>query len=101
MPPAAPLVYCIVLNYNGREVLAETLETLGAMTYPNFRVAVADNGSTDGSAAFVRERFPAVELIETGGNLGVTGGRNIAMKYAIDRGASTTTSRRTRSSSPS
>lgn len=87
MPPAAPLVYCIVLNYNGREVLGETLETLARMTYPNFRVAVADNGSSDGSIELVRGRFPDVELIENGGNLGVTGARNIAMKYAIDRGA--------------
>jgi GT2 family glycosyltransferase len=87
MPSPAPFVYCVVLNYNGREVLGETLETLLAMTYPNFRVAVADNGSTDGSVAFVRERFPPVEVIENGGNLGVTGGRNAAMRYAIGRGA--------------
>ena len=87
MSSPAPLVYCIVLNYNGRSVLGETLETLGAMTYPNFRVVVADNGSTDGSVALVKERFPRVEIIEIGGNLGVAGARNIAMKYAIDRGA--------------
>lgn len=87
MPPAAPLVHCVVLNFNGREVLGETLETLLAMTYPNFRVVLSDNGSTDGSVAFVRERFPSVEVIENGENLGVTGARNIAMKRAIERGA--------------
>ncbi len=87
MPPKAPFVYCVVLNYNGRAVLGETLETLGAMTYSNFRVVVADNGSTDGSVAFVREHFPGVEIIENGANLGVTGARNIAMTYAIGRGA--------------
>lgn len=83
----APLVWCVVLNYNGREVLGETLETLSAMTYPNFRLVLSDNGSTDGSVAFVRERFPAVEVIENGENLGVTGARNIAMRRALEAGA--------------
>ncbi len=87
MPARSPLVYCVVLNYNGRAVLGETLETLGAMTWPNFRVVVADNGSTDGSVAFVREKYPKIEIIENGENLGVTGARNIAMLHAISRGA--------------
>ncbi len=87
MPSPSPFVHCVVLNYNGRDVLGETLETLGAMTYPNFHIVVADNGSTDGSVAMVRERFPAVEVIENGENLGVTGARNIAMRRALAAGA--------------
>jgi GT2 family glycosyltransferase len=87
MSAPAPLVYCVVLNYNGSAVLGETLETLSAMTYPNFRLAVSDNGSTDGSVAFVRDRFPHVEIIENGSNLGVAGARNAAMTYAFGRGA--------------
>jgi GT2 family glycosyltransferase len=48
---------------------------------------MADNGSTDGSVRFVRERYPSVEIIENGENLGVAGARNIAMKRAFEKGA--------------
>ena len=87
MPQQFPLVYCNVLTLNGRDVLAETLDTIRAMTYPNFRVLVVDNGSTDGSQQFLKERYPRVHLIENGENLGVTGGRNVGMKYALEHGA--------------
>jgi len=82
-----PPVCCVVLNYNGREVLPETLTSLEAMNYPNFSVMVADNGSTDGSVAYVRERHPDVEVLEIGENLGVTGARNMAMEKALAGGA--------------
>ena len=47
-----------------------------------FEVVLVDNASTDGSAAFVRERFPAVRVIESGQNLGFTGGNNLIAKAA-------------------
>jgi len=84
---AAPPVTCVVLNYNGREVLPETLTSLSAMAYPNFRVMVVDNGSTDGSVDYIRKSHPGVEIIENGENLGVTGARNVAMRRAIEGGA--------------
>ncbi len=82
-----PPVCCVVLNFNGREVLPDTMESLRAMTYPNFRVMMVDNGSTDGSVAYVREHHPSVEIVEIGENLGVTGARNVAMRRAIGGGA--------------
>ena len=87
MSGETPLVYVVVLTLNGKHVLGETLDTILAMSYPQFRLLVVDNGSTDGTVAFVRERYPAVELLENGENLGVTGGRNAGMRYALDHGA--------------
>ncbi len=82
-----PLVYAIVLNMNGRELLAETLDSVLKMTYTNLRIVVVDNGSGDGSQQMVRERFPGVVLIENGTNLGFGGGNNVGMRYALQHSA--------------
>jgi hypothetical protein len=49
------------------------------MTWPNFSVSVVDNGSTDGSQDFVRRKYPKVELIEIGANLGFSRALNLAI----------------------
>jgi GT2 family glycosyltransferase len=73
-----------VLNLNGRDLLAETLESMAGMKYPAVQTLVVDNGSNDGSQEMVRERFPAVRLIENGENLGFGGGNNVGMKLALE-----------------
>ncbi len=78
-----PLVCAVVLNLNGKVLLAETLESMSKMTYPNLRTLVVDNGSNDGSQQMVRERFPGVTLIENGTNLGFGGGNNVGMRDAL------------------
>ncbi|KAA3661690.1 MAG: glycosyltransferase family 2 protein [Calditrichaeota bacterium] len=86
-PSHSPLVYCIVLNLNGLSVIEEALSSIQKMTYANFRTLVVDNGSSDGSPGFIRERFPDIELLETGRNLGFGGGNNVGMEYALNNGA--------------
>ena len=83
----SPLVFCIILNLNGRDDLLETLASVLSIAYSDFRVVVVDNGSTDGSQEAVRSRFPGVTLIDTGENLGFGGGNNVGMQYALDQGA--------------
>jgi GT2 family glycosyltransferase len=46
-------------------------------------VIVVDNGSADGSAALVHERYPQVRLIENGRNLGFAGGCNVGLRAAL------------------
>jgi GT2 family glycosyltransferase len=41
---------------------------------------LVDNGSTDGSADAIRQRFPDVRIIEAGSNLGFAGGNNLALR---------------------
>lgn len=83
----SPLVYCVILNLDGRDVLVETVETVERMVYSNFRVVVVDNGSRDGSQEMVRSRFATVTLIENGKNLGFGGGNNVGLQYALEQGA--------------
>lgn len=87
MTAEVPLVYCLVLNLNGRELLRETLDSVQQMMYPNFRVVVIDNGSNDGSQEMVRSGYPSATLIENGTNLGFGEGNNVGMKYALEQGA--------------
>ena len=84
---SAPKVSIIVLNWNGREDTLECLESLRAVAYPCFDVMVVDNGSHDGSVAAIRQRFPNVDVTETGENLGYAGGNNVGIKLALSRGA--------------
>ena len=82
-----PKVFVITLNWNGKKWLNDCLSSVLAMDYPNFEVAVVDNGSTDGSVEFIRERFPEAHVLETGRNLGYARGFNVGLEYAAAQGA--------------
>lgn len=72
----------VVLSYNGREDTLAALESLRGI-----ETVVVDNGSSDGTAEAVAERFSEVELIRTGVNLGFAGGNNVGIRRVLDRGA--------------
>ncbi|MDP8214247.1 MAG: glycosyltransferase family 2 protein [Candidatus Euphemobacter frigidus] len=77
------LVSVIVLTCNGREHLEECLNALKAQTYPRREVILVINGSEDGSAEFVRERFgDFARIIELPENIGYTGGNNAGLRDA-------------------
>jgi GT2 family glycosyltransferase len=80
-------VVIIVLNWNGLADTLKCLESLVCLDYPDYKVVVVDNGSTDGSPAHIRERFPDVALIENGENLGFAGGNNVGLRWALGQGA--------------
>jgi GT2 family glycosyltransferase len=80
-------VSVIVLNWNGRDDTIACVESLKAVEYPNFVTLVVDNGSTDGSVTAIRRRFPEVEVIETGCNLGFAEGNNVGIRLALERGS--------------
>jgi GT2 family glycosyltransferase len=84
---ALPSVWVIVLSYNGREVLRRCLESLGELTYPRLQILVVDNGSNDGTEAMVRSTFSGIDFLQTGANLGYTGGNNRGVERAIAAGA--------------
>ncbi|MCP4536078.1 MAG: glycosyltransferase family 2 protein [Chloroflexi bacterium] len=83
-----PSVTIIILNWNG---LADTLACLESLAHLDnadaCEILVVDNGSTDGSPPVIRERFPSVTLIEVEENLGFTGGNNVGMQWALERGS--------------
>jgi GT2 family glycosyltransferase len=76
-PGPDPRVAVVVITHQRREELLLAVARLLALP-ERPHVVVVDNGSTDGTAAAVRERFPAVELIASPENLGAVG-RNVGV----------------------
>src|SRR6478752_5374072 len=72
----------VVLNWNGGPDTLAALESLDGI-----ETICVDNGSTDGSDSAVEARFPQVELIRTGANLGFAGGNNVGLRRAFERDA--------------
>lgn len=83
----SPLVSVVVLNYNGREHLEYCLSSIAETDYPNFHTIVVDNASTDGSVTLVTDLYPWVQLILSDVNRGWSGGNNLGIWAAIQKGA--------------
>ena len=91
-PPTSPGdgstvdVTVVVVSYNSRDWLERCLTPVAIQSgdVSGLEVIVVDNASADGSASFVRERFPAVTVIESPVNLGFGAGCNRA--FAVARG---------------
>jgi GT2 family glycosyltransferase len=62
-------VFIVILNWNSRHDTIASVESCLKLTWPNFRIVVVDNGSTDGSEEFLRRRLKDVEIIQSGSNL--------------------------------
>ena len=78
--PVQCRVAVAILNWNGEPHLRRFLHTVVAHCEEPDRVVLIDNGSTDGSLAFVRESAPHVEVIALPENLGFAGGYNAGIK---------------------
>lgn len=103
-------VYIILVNWNGWQDTVECLESLLLLEYPDFRIVVCDNGSSDGSLQEIKNwadrleiRYvdlqraeaeagslphddPKLTLIRNGENLGFAGGNNVGLRNALARG---------------
>lgn len=71
----------VILNWNGLEFLRQFLGTVVENSdFPGNVIYAADNGSTDGSADWIRNNHPGVRVIELDKNHGFAGGYNRALK---------------------
>jgi GT2 family glycosyltransferase len=82
-----PLVIVILLNWHGWQDTIACLDSLESLEYTNYRVLVVDNGSTDDSVARIRAAHPGIPILETGRNLGFSGGCNVGIRRALEEGA--------------
>lgn len=78
-----PNVAVVILNWNGCLLLERFLPSVLRSQYPNFKLYVADNASTDNSITFLNTNYPEVEIIQNSSNLGFAEGYNQALN-AID-----------------
>lgn len=76
-----PKVAVAILNYNTRNYLEKFLPSVMASTYANTHVVVIDNASNDGSADFIQQHYPGVQLVVLPRNYGFAGGYNEGLKH--------------------
>jgi GT2 family glycosyltransferase len=78
------MISIIILNYNGKKFLYDCLNSVLAQTFDDFEIILVDNGSTDGSADFVKENFTddRIEIVASEKNLGFAGGNNLGLRHS-------------------
>ena len=82
VPPAEGLdLAIIIVNYNASSLLDGCLTSVFASAGSfSYTVCVVDNGSSDGSVALIRDRFPQAGVIVSETNLGFSAGNNLALR---------------------
>lgn len=81
-------VIAVIVTYNRKELLKESIEALLSQNYKNCDVLVIDNASTDGTYEYIGEllKNDRVKYVNTGANLGGAGGFNYGIKEAYKLG---------------
>lgn len=79
-------VAAVVVSFNRLDYLKKCLAALECQTRPLDEIIVVENGSTDGSADYVRQYHPDITLFETGANLGGAGGFAWGVEIALAHG---------------
>ncbi len=85
--PPTPLVTAVVLNWCDAAATTACVTSLQESDYPRLSILIVDNGSPDGSGEELHARFPDVGFLQTGENLGYTGGNNRGIWKALDEGS--------------
>jgi GT2 family glycosyltransferase len=73
----------VIASWNGKHLLADCLAALAKQTYQKFKIILIDNGSTDGTVNFVKEKYPEVELIVLDRNYGFAYPNSLGMEKAL------------------
>lgn len=80
-----PPVGVVIVNYNLKDSLRETLLSFRKVNYPGLQIVVSDNASTDGSVEMVRQEFPEVHLLTREQGVGYAKGASLGMEFLADR----------------
>lgn len=76
------MIYIIIITYNATPWLQKCLDSC-----KGYQVIIVDNKSTDGTIAFIKEKYPQMHLLPQKENLGFGQANNIGIKYALAQGA--------------
>jgi len=78
----SPSVSVVIPTWNGRAMLDLALVSLERQSLAPLEVIVVDNGSTDGTVEWLRERRPRVEVVALEENAGFAAGVNRGLERA-------------------
>lgn len=65
-----PEVSFVIINWNGKKITRECIQSIERISYRNYEIIVVDNGSSDGSREMIKKEFPKVRVIENHRNVG-------------------------------
>ena len=82
-----PKVTAVVLNWCNEEVTSICIQSLLESDYSNLSILLVDNGSPDDSGRKLQASFPDIAFLQTGQNLGYTGGNNRGINWALEKDA--------------
>lgn len=80
-----PKVIVLILSFNCKHLLEDSVSSYLANDYPNFEVVIIDNGSTDCTKEYVEENFPAAKVIHVEKNRAYSGGFNFGLNYEFNK----------------
>ncbi|HON18395.1 MAG TPA: glycosyltransferase family 2 protein [Salinivirgaceae bacterium] len=76
-----PKIAIAILNWNGLTFLQRFIPILTKYSdYPNVKIWVIDNGSTDKSVEWLQKEYDSIEIVKLDKNYGFTGGYNRGLK---------------------
>ncbi len=78
-------VIVLILSYNGKHLLDDSISSYLENDYPNFKVVVIDNGSSDSTKEYIEKNFPEARVIRLEKNRGYSGGFNFGLDYAFNK----------------
>lgn len=79
----ADTIYIVVPVFNRKSYTERLLGCLRKQTFQHFKTIIVDDGSTDGTAELIAERFEEVQLLRGDGNLWWTGAINLGIQHAM------------------
>lgn len=77
-----PSVDIVVCTYNDKRLTAQCLDSLLALSYPNYRIILVDDCSLDDTVAFLERNYPDITIIKNKKNLGPAKTRNVGIKLS-------------------
>lgn len=78
-------VYLVILNYKLADKVIKCVQGVKLSSYKNYQILVVDNNSQDGIEKKIEGL--GIEFLQSGQNLGYSGGNNLGIKKALERGA--------------
>lgn len=79
------MTYIVIAIHDRLAATLECLECIAKQTNRDFKIVIVDDGSTDGSGTVIRQRYPAITVLQEDGNLWWTGAMAKGVDYVLAR----------------
>ncbi|MDQ3098864.1 MAG: glycosyltransferase family 2 protein [bacterium] len=83
------IIYTIILNYKTKDETLKCIDSIEKCSMPSGysqKIIVVDNASSDGIERAITGNHPDIQFIQTGANLGYTGGNNAGIRWVMESG---------------